>query len=381
MLSPPELARYSRHLQLDKIGMEGQERLAAARVLVVGLGGLGSPAAMYLAAAGVGTLGIADFDRVEGHNLQRQILYDAESVGLAKVGVAAARLRTVNPFIRVVEHPEGVTPHNALALFSDYDVLVDGTDTFRARYMNSDAAALCGKPLVHGSVLKFEGQVTVFDTAGGGPCYRCLYPEPPPAGVIPACGEAGVLGALCGVVGSLQALEAIKWIVGEGESLRGRVLVLDGIASRFHAFAVARNPECPVCGDKPTLTNLAAGDYSEPCPNPEARPVDFPLEVTVEEAKRLIDENPAGALLVDVREAYELDICRVPGSEHIPLGEIPQRASSLPKDRLCLFLCHHGSRSRKAAEYLRSQGHAAVSNVAGGIDAWAGRIDPSMRKY
>jgi adenylyltransferase/sulfurtransferase len=418
MLSPDELSRYSRHLKLEAIGIDGQQRLAGSRVLVVGLGGLGSPAALYLAAAGVGTLGMADFDRVEGHNLQRQVLFDATDVGKEKVAAAAARLRALNPLIRVVEHPGGVTLENTAALFSAYDLIVDGTDTFSARYMISDAAGLCGKPVVHGSVLKFEGQVTVFDTARGGPCYRCLYPQPPPAGSIPACGDAGVLGALCGAIGSLQAMETVKLIAGAGEPLRGRVLVFDALSARFHTFSFARDPQCPACGDRGTgsvCSRIAglpkAGRGGAPGPpqwrivpdepqlehgssgttrpalvsklthSLDMQPGEFPLEIDVEEAKRLVDTNEEGALLIDVREPFELAICRIPGAEHIPLGEVTRRAGALPTDRHLLILCHHGNRSRAATEYLRAQGLSAVSNIAGGIDAWARRIDPGMRRY
>jgi adenylyltransferase/sulfurtransferase len=281
----------------------------------------------------------------------------------------------------VVEHPEGVTPENALSLFAAYDVIVDATDTFRARYLNNDAASLCGKPLVHGSVLKFEGQVTVFDTAHGGPCHRCLYPEPPPPGAVPACGEAGVLGALCGMIGSLQALEAIKWVVGAGDPLRGRVLVFDGLASRFHSFSVDRDPECPVCGEKPSILSLAPERYRDECPRPAAQAAGFPLEVTVEEARSLLQADPEGVRVLDVREPFEWAICSIPGAELLPLGEIPMRFSSLPGNRRWLVLCHHGGRSMAATMFLRAQGLAAASNVEGGIDAWARRVDASMRKY
>jgi adenylyltransferase/sulfurtransferase len=381
MLSQEELARYSRHLQLGAIGVGGQEKLASARVLVVGMGGLGCPAALYLAAAGVGTLGIADFDRVEEHNLQRQVLYNGASVGQPKVPAAAARLRASNPHIRVVEHPEGVTAGNALALFSPYDLVVDCTDNFASRYLNGDAAVLCHKPLVYGSVLQFEGQVTVFDTPRGGPCHRCLYPQPPPAGAVPPCSDAGVLGAVCGVVGSLQALEAVKWIVGAGEHLRGRVLVIDALASRFHSFSVARNPDCPACGDHPVLRELVQETCAGPCARPSGPTAEVPLEISVEEARGLLDAKPAGAVLIDVREPYELAICSIAGAEHIPLRDLPRRLSDIPGDRHLLMLCHHGSRSRNATEYLRAQGIPAVTNVAGGIDAWARRIDPSLARY
>jgi adenylyltransferase/sulfurtransferase len=381
MLSPAELNRYSRHIQLEQIGIEGQQRLAAARVLVVGLGGLGSPAALYLAGAGAGTLGIADFDHIEEHNLQRQVLYDSASVGQAKVASAAARLRAANPFIRLIEHSGGVTPANALDLFSSYDVIVDGTDNFPARYLNSDAAALAGKPLVHGSVFKFEGQVTVFDPARGAPCYRCLYPNPPPPGVLPACGEAGVIGALCGVIGSLQALETIKLVAGLGEPLRGRVLVCDSLEPNFHTFTVARNPECPVCGDRPSIRELLSKNYARDCPGEPGSTADYPLEISVEEAKRLLDAEPEQTRLIDVREPFEIGICRIPGAEHIPLGQIPGRAGSLPRDGRLLIYCHHGWRSLAATKFLRGQGLPSAINVAGGIDAWARRIEPGMPKY
>jgi adenylyltransferase/sulfurtransferase len=381
MMSPAELARYSRHIRLEQVGIEGQERLAASRVLVVGLGGLGSPAALYLAAAGVGTLGIADFDRVEEHNLQRQVLYDTAAVGAAKVPAAAARLRSANPFIKVVGHPDGITPANALGIFSSYDVIVDGTDTFQARYLANDAAALAGKPVVHGSVFKFEGQVTVFDPKRGGPCYRCLYPRPPPPGSIPACGEAGVVGALCGVIGSLQALETVKLLCGLGEPLRGRMLVFDALKPGLRSFAFARDPECAVCGSHPTLRELLPEAYGETCAETAGSTAGCPLEIPVEEAKRLLDADPGGTLLIDVREPVELAICRISGAEHIPMGQIPRRAGSLPRDRRLLLLCHHGARSLAATEFLRAQGFAATSSVAGGIDAWARRLDPGMRNY
>jgi adenylyltransferase/sulfurtransferase len=381
MLTPAELARYSRHLSLEEIGVEGQQRLAAARVLVVGLGGLGSPAALYLAAAGIGTLGIADFDEVEDHNLQRQVLFDSAAVGRAKVASAAARLRAANPFIRIVEHPDGVTPGNALALFSSYDVVVDATDTFPARYLNSDAAALAGKPVVHGSVYKFEGQVTVFDVAGNGPCYRCLYPRPPPPGSVPACGEAGVVGALCGIMGSLQALETVKLVAGIGEPLRGRVLVFDALNPGFHSFAVARNPDCPVCGGAPSIRELNPGDYAGACGTAPRGGPEYPMEISVEQARSLLEHEPGKTMLIDVREPFEVEICRVPGSEHIPLRQIPLRAGSLPANRRLLAICHSGQRSLVAAGILRAHGHGSASSVAGGIDAWARLIDPQMRRY
>lgn len=384
-LSPAELARYSRHILLGEIGVEGQRKLAAARVLVIGAGGLGSPAALYLAAAGVGTLGIADFDRVEAHNLQRQLLHDDASVGRPKVESAAARLRAANPFIDVVTHPEGVTAANAVALFADYDVIVDGTDNFGARYLNNDAAFFARRPLVYGSVFKFEGQVAVFAPHLGGPCYRCLFPEPPPAGSVPGCGEAGVLGALCGVIGSLQALEALKLVAGFGTPLVGKLLTYDALAQQFATLALPRDPGCPLCGATPTITAPEPARYAAACApvslSAAMDTTDYPLEISVTEAKRLLDQSPCGVLLIDVREPYEVEIAAVKGAERIPMRQIPEHARSLPRDEHLLIMCHHGGRSMKVTEYLRAQGFTAVSNVAGGIDAWATEIEPGLPRY
>jgi adenylyltransferase/sulfurtransferase len=381
MLNPAELARYSRQIRLEELGSAGQERLSSSRVLVAGLGGLGGPAALYLAAAGVGTLGLADFDLVEEHNLHRQILFDSGSVGSPKVAAAAARLRAANPLVRVVGHPEGVTPANAIALFSSYDVIVDGTDTFSSRYLNNDAAVLSGRPLVHGSVFKFQGQVTVFDTSKGGPCHRCLHPEPPPPASVPSCGDAGVLGALCGVIGSFQALEALKLACGLGEPLRGIMLVIDALGNGLHSFRFARNPGCPVCGGNPSILSLGQPAATADPAEPMAQAAAYPIEIPVEEARRLVDAEPEGTLIVDVREPHEFEICSIAGSELIPLGQLPGRARSLPSGRRLLLLCHHGRRSMAATEFLRAHGHGSASSVAGGIDAWARRIDPGMRKY
>jgi adenylyltransferase/sulfurtransferase len=387
ILSPAELARYSRQLLLDEIGVAGQRRLAAARVLVVGAGGLGSPAALYLAAAGIGTMGIADFDTVAAHNLQRQLLHDDAAVGAPKVDSAVRRLRATNPFIAVNAHPEGVTADNALALFGGYDVILDGTDNFSARYLNNDAAFFARKPLVFGSIFKFEGQVAVFDPARGGPCYRCLFPAPPPEGSVPGCGEAGVLGALCGVIGSLQALEVIKLIVGIGETLTGRLLTYNALTQQFQTLALRRNAQCPLCGASPTLHHVArAADApssaaAAPPPSSLMSESSHPLEITVAEAKNLLDTKPGQTQLIDVREPFETEICRIDGAELIPMGKIAEHAATLPRDRQLLIMCHHGGRSRRVTEYLRAQGLTAVTNVAGGIDAWAESIDPSLRRY
>ena len=316
-LSPAELARYSRHILLPGVGIEGQRKLAAARVLVVGAGGLGSPAALYLAAAGIGTIGIADFDKVEAHNLQRQILHDTPSVGRPKVESAAARLASLNPHIRVVPHPEGVTAANALALFSGYDIVVDGTDNFPTRYLNNDAAVLARRPLVYGSIFQFEGQVSVFDPARGAPCYRCLFPEPPPPGSVPNCGEAGVLGALCGTIGSLQALETIKLLLGIGEPLHGRLVAFDALSGRFRTIALRRDPACPLCGTAPSIRELRAETYVFGCATPPATAATdaagaadpVPREVDVATARDLLARGEAE--LLDVREPYEHAICRI----------------------------------------------------------------------
>jgi sulfur-carrier protein adenylyltransferase/sulfurtransferase len=381
-LSPAELSRYSRHILLDEVGVEGQRRLAAARVLVVGAGGLGSPAALYLAAAGVGTLGLADLDRVEEHNLQRQIVHDTAAVGGPKVESAARRLAALNPHVRLRLHPDGVTPANARALFAEYDLIVDGSDNFSTRYLTNDAAFFARRPLVHGSIFKFEGQVAVFDPAGGGPCYRCLFPEPPSPGMVPGCGEAGVFGALCGVVGSLQALEAVKCLLGLGQPLRGRLLVIDSLTQEYRTLECPRDPHCPLCGEGPSIRGIDAARYAGTCaPAPEAAPpAGAPAEVTIEEASRLAAES-ARVLVLDVRESYEVQICQIAGSRHIPMRLVPARLDELPRDRHILVLCHHGERSRLVTEFLRAQGFPAVSNIAGGIAAWAECVDPSLRRY
>lgn len=382
-LSPAELARYSRHILLDELGVAGQQKIAAARVLVIGAGGLGSPAALYLAAAGVGTLGIADFDRVENHNLQRQLLHDDSTVGELKVTSAARRLRSTNPFITVVEHPEGVTVANALTLFAAYDIIIDGTDNFSTRYLNNDAAALTRRPLVYGSVYRFEGQVSVFDPAQGGPCYRCLFPEPPAAGTVPNCAEAGVLGALCGVIGSLQALEAVKLVTGIGEPLRGRLLTYDALGQNFSTLKIPRDPACRLCGAAPAITTLDPARYDFSCaPAPLIMtPDSVPLELTVEESHRLLNTAASDTHLIDVREPYEFEICAIPGAEPIPMRQIPEHLGDLPRGKHLLIHCHHGGRSLRVTEYLRAQGFPRVSNVAGGIEAWAEQIDPTLRRY
>ncbi len=387
-LTPAELARYSRHVLLPEIGVEGQTKLKHAKVLVVGAGGLGSPAALYLAAAGVGTIGIADFDRVEAHNLHRQLLHRDAAIGQPKVDSAANRLAEINPFLQLNTHPEGVTPENAVTLFSDYDVIVDGTDNFGSRYLNNDAAIRAGKPLVFGSVYRFEGQVAVFAPHLGGPCYRCLFPEPPTVGSVPGCGEVGVLGALCGVVGSWQALEALKLITGCGRPLIGRLLTYDALSQSVETLNVPRHPACSECRDPAGLQPLDSAVYAAmTCavppspPSSSMTPSDYPLEISVTETKALLDAADRKTRLIDVREPHELQICQIEGATAIPMRQIPEQVSTLPRDEYLLIHCHHGGRSLQVTQFLRAQGFTAVSNVAGGINAWAEAFDPAMQRY
>ena len=383
-LSRAELSRYSRHVLLDEIGAAGQQRIKASRILVIGAGGLGSPAALYLAAAGVGTLGIADFDTVALHNLQRQLLHADAAIGQPKVASAAARLQETNPHIVVRQHPEGVTVENAVALFSEYDLIIDGTDNFATRYLTNDAAILARRPLVHGSIFKFEGQVSVFAPHLGGPCYRCLFPTPPTAGAVPNCAEAGVLGALCGVIGSLQALEAIKLVVGIGQPLIGRLLTYDALAQTFGPLTLPRDPACPACGPQATARELRAETYAAACAAPETSlmsPNEVPLKLSVEDAKQLLDSIADQVLLIDVREPHEVALCRIEGSTHIPMRQIPEQVGQLPTDRHLLIHCHHGGRSLQVTQFLRARGFVTVSNVDGGIEAWAARIEPGMARY
>ncbi len=378
-LTPEELSRYSRHLRLQEVGQAGQERLRAGSVLVIGMGGLGSPAALYLAAAGVGRIGLADFDKVEAHNLQRQIIHTEAGVGGPKLDSAMERLRALNSGVELVPHPEGVTVDNTRELFGQYDVILDGTDNFPTRYLNNDAAFLAGKPLVYGSIFQFEGQVSVFDPASGGPCYRCLFPRMPAPGEVPNCDEAGVFGALCGTVGSTQALEALKLIMGIGEPLRGRLLVLDTLTQRQTTIRVKPDPACPLCGAQPGITTLDAANYEFTCET-EPDMSESEIEIDVHAAKAVLEANN-GAVLLDVREPYEADICQVTGSRLIPLKELPQRFSDLPKDKPLLVYCHHGMRSLRATEFLRRQGYEQAQSVIGGIHSWAEEIEPSMQRY
>jgi len=365
-LSREEMARYSRHLILPEVGVEGQRRLKAARVLIVGAGGLGSPAALYLAAAGVGTLGLAEFDTVDVTNLQRQVLYGAGDVGRPKLDVAMERLRRLNPHVEVVGHAVRLTSANAPGILAGYDVVLDGTDNFPTRYLLNDACVLLGKPYVYGAIHRFEGQVSVFATPGG-PCYRCLFREPPPPGLVPGCAEAGVLGVLPGIIGTLQALEAIKLIIGAGQTLAGRLLLFDALALRWRDLRLHRNPECPACGDAPTITQLI--DYEEFC---GLRPaVEGPGTITARELRRRL-ENGERLAIVDVREPLEWETGNLGrwGARLIPLDTLPDRLGELDPAVETVVYCHSGQRSATAAAWLHDAGFRAVRNLEGGIVAW-----------
>ena len=386
-LTNDEIRRYSRHLIMPEVGVEGQRKLKAARVLCIGAGGLGSPAALYLAAAGVGHLGIVDFDVVDFSNLQRQILHGTPDVGRPKLHSAKDRLTAINPEIHIETYETALSSKNALRLFRDYDVILDGTDNFPTRYLVNDACVLVGKPNAYGSIFRFEGQASVFAFPGG-PCYRCLYPEPPPPGLVPSCAEGGVLGVLPGVIGTIQATEAIKLILGAGEPLVGRLLLYDAFRMRFRELKLRRDPDCPVCGDHPTIRELI--DYEQfcgiaPAAAPPKAKTDLPaeLETTVEDLKARIDRRDP-VFILDVREPQEYQICRIPGSTLIPLGDLPNRAGELPSGAGApdiVVHCKSGARSAKAVRQLVDRGFTRVQNLKGGILAWIDRIDPSQPKY
>ena len=384
-LSNAEVQRYSRHLILPEVGPDGQKRLKAGRVLCVGAGGLGSPAALYLAAAGVGTVGIIDYDNVDASNLQRQILHGTPDVGRSKLQSARDRLNALNPEVRIETHETALTSANALALFKEYDVILDGTDNFSTRYLVNDACVLLGKPNAYGSIFRFEGQASVFATKGG-PCYRCLYPEPPPPGLVPSCAEGGVLGVLPGVIGTIQATESIKILLGAGTTLAGRLLLYDAWNMRFRELKLRRDPACPVCGDHPTVRELI--DYDQFCGIAKpaagapaaAAPLPAELETSVEELKAL-RESGRPFYLLDVREPQEFQICRIPDSTLIPLGQLPTRLSEVPADAPEIIVhCKSGVRSAKAVRLLREHGIPA-RNLKGGILAWIDRVDPTLPKY
>jgi adenylyltransferase/sulfurtransferase len=380
-LTTDELSRYSRHLILPEVGMEGQRRLKAARVLCVGTGGLGSPLAFYLAAAGIGTLGLVDFDVVDASNLQRQIIHSTRDIGRKKLDSAQEKLNALNPALNVVKHETMLTSKNALDILKDYDFVADGTDNFPTRYLVNDACVLLGKPNIYGSIFRFEGQCSVFATKDG-PCYRCLYPEPPPPGLVPSCAEGGVLGILPGLVGVMQATEVIKLILGKGEPLIGRLLLIDALNMRFRELKLRKNPDCPVCGQNPTVTELI--DYQQFCGIVPETAQDAGMkngipQITVKELKRRIDAGE-DVQLIDVREPYEYQIAQI-GGKLIPQNDVPNRLGEIDREREVIVHCRSGARSQRIAELLKQQGYPRVANLAGGILAWSDEIDPKVQKY
>lgn len=378
-LNRDEIRRYGRHLTLPEVGVDGQRRLKGGSVLVVGAGGLGSPAALYLAAAGVGRLGLVDFDVVDESNLQRQVAHGTSDVGRPKLDSMRDRLADLNPHVAIEPHAVRLDRDNALAILGRYDVVLDGTDNFATRYLVNDACVLLGKPNVYGSILRFEGQASVFDAARG-PCYRCLFPAPPPPGVVPSCAEAGVLGVLPGVIGAIQATEAIKLLLGEGETLLGRLLLYDAWTLRFRELELRKDPECPLCGSAPTIRGLV--DYDELC-GTKAEPAvagQARERVTARELNAMRDRG-ASFTLLDVREPGELAISRLDGAVHIPMGVLPVRAHELDGARPVVVFCHHGVRSLLAARWMRANGFPEVMDLEGGIEAWSRDVDPSVPRY
>ena len=375
-LNPDELARYARHLVLPEVSREGQRRIKAARILCIGAGGLGSPAALYLAAAGVGTIGLADSDRVEISNLQRQLLYGTADIGRPKTEAAAERVSDVNPHVKAVSHGRHFTSENAEELIEPYDLVIDGTDNFPTRYLSNDVCVFARKPNIYGSVFRFEGQASVFAPHLGGPCYRCLFPEPPPPGAAPSCAEGGVLGILPGIIGLIQATEALKLIIGGGETLLGRLLHFDALKMKFREFNLRRDPECPVCGEHPSI--FAPIDYEQFCGGPSAH--DAVPSISVQELKRKLDAQET-VTLIDVREPFEYEIAKISGSKLIPLGELEGRLDEVPREGTVIMQCHSGMRSEQAAWILRQAGFANVYNLEGGIEAWSVEVDPAVPRY
>jgi adenylyltransferase/sulfurtransferase len=388
-LSNDEILRYSRHLIIPEVGIEGQKKLKAAKVLLVGAGGLGAPLGLYLAAAGVGKIGLVDFDVVDFTNLQRQVIHSTQDVGRHKIDSAAEKMLAINPNVRIAKHEVALTSENALDIIKDYDYVVDGTDNFPTRYLVNDACVLLNKPNIYGSIFRFEGQATVFAYEGG-PCYRCLYPEPPPPGLVPSCAEGGVLGILPGTIGLIQATETVKLILGIGESLVGRLLLYDALAMRFRELRLRKNPECPMCGEHRTITRLI--DYHQFCGVPEttqAAPVTIGEnqeakvnegEIDVIELKQKIDRGD-NFVLIDVREPHEYQICSIPGAKLIPLGEFPKHVGEFDPEADIVIHCRSGMRSAKACAVLKQNGFQHVRNVVGGILAWSDKVDPSVPKY
>jgi len=378
-LTKDEILRYSRHLIMPEVGMDGQLKLKQAKVLCIGAGGLGSPLALYLAAAGVGKLGIVDFDVVDFTNLQRQIIHDTNDVGRPKLTSARETIADINPNVEVVGFETRLTSENALEIFKDFDIVADGTDNFPMRYLVNDACVLLGKPNVYGSIFRFEGQASVF-YAKEGPCYRCLYPEPPPPGLVPSCAEGGVLGVLPGIVGCIQAMEVIKLIIGRGQPLIGRLLLFDALSMKFRELKLRKNPECPVCGEHPTVTKLI--DYDQFCGvrgEDHIVPITVP-EISAREVKKMMDEKKP-FVLVDVREPHEVQICRIPGSTLIPLGDVPKRMNELNSADEIVVHCRSGQRSAQAVGLLMKAGFRKIHNLKGGVLAWADQVDFTMPKY
>jgi adenylyltransferase/sulfurtransferase len=378
-LSKEEILRYSRHLIMPEVGMDGQLKLKQAKVLCIGTGGLGAPLGLYLAAAGVGRIGIVDFDVVDSTNLQRQVLFSTSDVGRPKIQAAADRLRGLNPDIIIDAYETNLSSDNALDLFKDYDIIVDGTDNFPTRYLVNDACVLLGKPNVYGSIFRFDGQITIFGYPGG-PCYRCLYPEPPPPGLVPSCAEGGVLGVLPGIVGTIQAAETLKLILGKGEPLVGRLLLFDALGMKFRELKLRKNPECPVCGEHPTVTKLI--DYVQFCGiRGEEAPTtvtNIP-EITPRDLKTRLDRGD-DLFILDVREPHEYQICNL-GGHLIPLGELSRRAAELDSSKEIVAHCRSGKRSAEAVDFLRNAGFKKIWNLKGGILAWSDEVDPSVPKY
>jgi molybdopterin/thiamine biosynthesis adenylyltransferase/rhodanese-related sulfurtransferase len=380
-LDNDQIRRYSRHLILPEVGLAGQKKICRSSVLCIGAGGLGSPIAMYLAAAGVGRIGIVDFDIVDFSNLQRQIIHGTADVGRPKAESARDTIKSINPTCEVVIHNTRLSSENAMEIIEKYDIVVDGTDNFPTRYLTNDACVLLKKPNVYGSIFRFDGQASVFAPHLGGPCYRCLYPEPPPPGMVPSCAEGGVLGVLPGIVGCIQAAEILKLVIGKGTSLVGRLLLFDALKMKFSELKLRRDPECPICGDHPTIKELI--DYELFCGIPEDKTIRAanPDEVTVQETKKVLDDPKLGIKLLDVREPFEYEIAHINGAPLIPMGELSQRFTELDPNTQYYIYCKTGVRSLNAVQFLKEQGFKYTKSVKGGIDAWSDEIDPNVPRY
>jgi sulfur-carrier protein adenylyltransferase/sulfurtransferase len=380
-LSNEEIRRYSRHLILPEVGLAGQKRIKATSVLCIGAGGLGSPIAMYLAAAGIGRLGLVDFDTVDFSNLQRQIIHGTEDVGRHKGESARDTLKSINPGVEVVLHSVRLSAENAMDIIKQYDIVVDGTDNFPTRYLTNDACVLLKKPNIYGSIFRFEGQASVFAPHLGGPCYRCLYPEPPPPGMVPSCAEGGVLGVLPGIIGCIQSTEILKLAIGKGTSLVGRLVLFNALDMKFKELKLRRDPECPLCGDKPTIKELI--DYEQFCgiPAEPVNPAVNPDEVTVRDMKKALDDPKLGIKIIDVREPDEYQIAHIDGVPLFPLSTLPQKFTDLDPNTQYYIHCKSGIRSMKALNFLREQGFKYLKNVKGGINAWSDEIDHNVPKY